>query len=143
MPPSSTSPIVLYDGVCGLCNWLVQFVIKHDRQNLIRFASLQSVFAAGILTRHGADWGASNAVYTVLDYGQAEERLAARTDAAIAVLLELGGIWRMLGATLEVLPKWLRDWGYGLIARNRYRLFGKRDRCLLPQERYHHKFLDM
>ena len=143
MPPSSTHPIVLYDGVCGLCNWLVQFVIKHDRQNRIRFASLQNVFAADILTRHGADRGSSNAMYTVLDYGQAGEKLAARTDAAIAVLLELGRVWRTLGATLAVLPKWLRDWGYGLIARNRYRLCGKYDRCLLPEERYHHKFLDM
>jgi predicted DCC family thiol-disulfide oxidoreductase YuxK len=143
MPPSSANPILLYDGVCALCNWLVQFVIKRDSGDRFRFASLQSGFAADILTRYNADLSDFDTMYTVLNHGQPDETLAARSDAAIAVLLELGGIWRALGVTLRVLPKWLRDWGYGRIARNRYRNFGKYDQCPMPEERYRHKFLDM
>jgi predicted DCC family thiol-disulfide oxidoreductase YuxK len=143
MPPSSEHPIVLYDGVCALCNWLVQFVIKRDPEDRIRFASLQSGFAANILTRHNADLSDFDTMYTVLNHSQPDEKLAARSDAAIAILLELGGIWRALGGTLRVLPEWLRDWGYGRIARDRYRIFGKYDQCLMPEERYRHKFLDM
>jgi predicted DCC family thiol-disulfide oxidoreductase YuxK len=143
MPASSENPIILYDGVCGLCNRLTQFALQHDRQDRFRFASLQSAFAAELLARHGADPNDLDSMYTVLNYRQPGERLAARADAGIAVLVELGDFWRGLGVALAILPKWLRDWVYGIIARNRYRIFGKYDQCLLPEERYRHKFLDM
>jgi predicted DCC family thiol-disulfide oxidoreductase YuxK len=143
VPASSPNPIILYDGVCGLCNRLVQFVLKRDPHDRFRFASLQSTFAANILTRHSANVADLDTMYAVLDYDQPGERLTARSDAAITVLLELGDFWRGVGVALGILPKWFRDWAYGLIARNRYRIFGKYDQCLLPEERYRHKFLDM
>jgi predicted DCC family thiol-disulfide oxidoreductase YuxK len=135
--------IILYDGVCGLCNRFVQSVLKRDHDDRFRFASLQSPFARTILARHGAALDELDTVYTVLNYDQPAEKLTSRSDAAIAILSELGDFWRGIGVASAILPKWLRDWAYGLIARNRYRIFGKYDQCPLPEERYRHKFLDM
>jgi predicted DCC family thiol-disulfide oxidoreductase YuxK len=137
------NPILLYDGVCGLCNRLVQFVLKRDARDHFRFASLQSDFAVRILQRHGLDPHDLDTFYMVTDYGQPDERLTARSDAAIAVLRQLGGFWGALALVLRVLPRWLRDWGYGLVARTRYRIFGKYDTCPLPEQKQRHKFLDM
>lgn len=137
------NPIILYDGVCGLCNRFVQSVLKRDHHDRFRFASLQSAVAKAILARHGVDSNELDTIYTVLDYEQSSEKLTARSDAAIAILAELGDFWRGIGVALSILPKWFRDWGYRMIARNRYRIFGKYDQCLLPEERYRHKFLDM
>jgi predicted DCC family thiol-disulfide oxidoreductase YuxK len=138
-----SNPIILYDGVCGLCNRLVQFVLKRDPHDRFRFASLQSVFAANILVEYAANPKDLDTMYALLNYQQPGESLAARSDAAIAVLLELGDFWRGVGVAVGILPKWFRDWGYRLIATNRYRIFGKYDQCPLPEERYRHKFLDM
>jgi len=89
------SPILLYDGVCGLCNRFVQFILRHDRRDQFRFAALQSNFARAILHRHGLSPDALDTVYLVFDYGQASERLLSRNDAATAVLKALGGVWRL------------------------------------------------
>jgi predicted DCC family thiol-disulfide oxidoreductase YuxK len=136
-------PIVVYDGVCGLCNRAVRFVLKHDGQDRFRFASLQSEFAAGILRRRGIQPGILDTFYLVTDHGQPGEQLSERSEAAIAVLRELGGVWRVLALPLRVLPAQVRDWGYNLIARHRYRMFGKYDACPLPEAKDRHKFLDM
>lgn len=143
MPLSLSNPVILYDGVCGLCNRLVQFVLKHDSQDRFRFASLQSDFAAKLLRRHGADPGELDTMYVVLDYAQAGEQLASRSAAAIVVLRELGGIWGILGGLLQLLPKALRNWGYNLVARHRYRIFGKYESCPLPEEKHRGRFLDV
>jgi predicted DCC family thiol-disulfide oxidoreductase YuxK len=82
-------------------------------------------------------------VYVVLDYAQPGERLAARSDAVVALLRELGGIWGALAVVLGMLPTWFRDWSYNLIARRRYRIFGKYESCPLPGERDRRKFLDL
>jgi predicted DCC family thiol-disulfide oxidoreductase YuxK len=138
-----TNPILLYDGVCGLCNRLVQFVLKRDARDHVRFASLQSDFASRILRRHGLDPHDLDTVYLVTDYDQPDERLTARSDAVIAVLRQQGGFWGAIAIALRVLPRRLRDWGYGLVARTRYRIFSKYETCLLPQEKHRHRFLDV
>ena len=137
-----TNPIILYDGVCGLCNRLVQFVLRHDRRDLFRFASLQSEFAAAILRRHGIAPGELDTFYLVRDCEQPGEQLAARSEAALAVARGLGGIWGAVAFPLRMLPAGVRDWGYNLVARHRYRLFGKYDVCPLPEARHRHRFLD-
>ena len=137
------NPILLYDGVCGLCNGLVQFVLKHDSQHRFRFAALQSDFAAGVLRGHGATPEDLDTMYVVLDHTLPDERLTSRSDAAVVVLSELGGGWSVLGGALRMLPGWLRGWGYNLVARNRYRIFGKYDSCPIPSERDRSKFLDL
>jgi predicted DCC family thiol-disulfide oxidoreductase YuxK len=134
------NPVLLYDGVCGLCNRLVQFVLKHDPDAHFRFASLQSDYAARILKRHGLDSHDLDTLYVVEESG---ERLNSRSDAVIFLLRELGGVWRAVSLALRIFPKRLRDWGYSIIARHRYRVFGKYDGCPLPEQKYQDRFLDL
>lgn len=139
MAAPDPNTIILYDGVCGLCNRLVQFVLKRDASGHFRFASLQSDFASRILRQHGLYPDDLDTVYLVEEPGQ---RVTARSDAVISVLRKLGKFWPALAFLLRALPKSLRDWGYDIIARNRYRIFGKHDSCLLPQEKYRDRFLE-
>jgi predicted DCC family thiol-disulfide oxidoreductase YuxK len=142
VPATESNPIVLYDGVCGLCNRLNQFLLKRDHHDRFRFASLQSDLAASLLKRHGADSKDLNTVYVALENGQPGERLLARSDAIIYVLSQLPGIWK-LAAAGRVLPKVFRDGLYGIVARNRYRVFGKHDSCMLPDPKHRDKFLEV
>lgn len=141
MPETNSKTLVLYDGVCGLCNGLNQFLLKRDPNDHFRFASLQSKFSASLLKRYDIDAVDLDTVYVVAGYGQPNQRLLARSDAILHVLGQLGGIWGVLRIG-RVLPKSLRDALYNLVARNRYRVFGKYDVCLMPEERYKRKFLD-
>ena len=136
------NPIVFYDGVCGLCNHLVQFLLKRDKRDRFRFASLQSDFAGKVLTRHGVDPHDLDTVYVVKDYDQSNETLLARSDAILHMLSQLGGIWALAGI-VRVLPRALRDAVYKIVARNRYRVFGKHESCIVPEPRHRTKFLDM
>jgi predicted DCC family thiol-disulfide oxidoreductase YuxK len=136
-----SNPIVLYDGVCGFCNRGVQFLLKRDRHDHLRFASLQSDFAIALLRRHGLDAGQLDTIYVVADYGHPNESLRARADAVFDLMREIGGVWKMV-RLLRIAPKWARDRCYDLIARHRYRFFGKYESCSLPEERHRHKFLD-
>ena len=142
MANTNFNTLVLYDGVCGLCNGLNQFLLKRDLNNHFRFASLQSEFAASLLERYDIDAVDLDTVYVVADYGQPSQRLLARSDAILQVLGRLGGVWGLLRIG-RALPKSLRDALYNVVARNRYRVFGKYDVCLMPEERYRRKFLDL
>ena len=142
MPIPESNPIVLYDGVCGLCNRLVQFLLKRDTRHRFRFASLQSDFANNLLTLYGADPHDLDTVYVVKDYGQPDQSLLGRSDAVLYMLDQLGGVWKLAGVG-RVLPKALRDVVYKVVARNRYRVFGKYESCMLPEARHREKFLDL
>jgi predicted DCC family thiol-disulfide oxidoreductase YuxK len=133
-------PIVLYDGVCGLCDRGVQFLLKRDRQDHLRFASLQSGFAAALLGKHGIDSRELDTVYVVVDYGLATESLLERADAVLFLGRRIGGVWNVV-RLLQILPRWARDRSYNLVARHRYRVFGKYESCRLLDERQRHKFL--
>jgi predicted DCC family thiol-disulfide oxidoreductase YuxK len=133
---------VLYDGVCGLCNRLTQFLLKRDKHDRFRFASLQSDFAADLLARHGANSKDLDTVYVVVESGQGGEQLLARSDAIIFLLAQLDGIWKVAPAG-KVLPRVLRDALYRLVARNRYRIFGKHESCMLPEPGHRHKFIEV
>jgi predicted DCC family thiol-disulfide oxidoreductase YuxK len=139
---TESNPIVLYDGVCGLCNHLVQFILKRDKHGRFRFASLQSEFTRRLLTRHGVDAHDLDTVYVVKNYDQPDETLLARSDAILYMLTQLGGIWK-LGAVGRVLPRAFRDVAYKIVARNRYRVFGKHESCMLPEPKHRAKFLDV
>jgi predicted DCC family thiol-disulfide oxidoreductase YuxK len=136
-------PILLYDGVCGLCNRLVQFILRRDRQALFRFASLQSPLAAGILARHGANPNELDTVYLVLDHQLPTESLLSRSDTVIFVLKQLPIPWPAAAFFLGMLPGYLRDLAYNALARRRYRLFGRSEICMLPRDRDHSRFLDV
>jgi predicted DCC family thiol-disulfide oxidoreductase YuxK len=142
-----THPVLLYDGVCGFCNRLVQFVLKRDR-TIFRFASLQSGLAKRVLARHEVNAADLNAAYVVLGYDPdqadgAAETVLAGPDAVLFVARQLGGIWRLGAAMLGVLPHGIRAWAYGIFARYRYRVFGKYDACPLPSEETRARFLDL
>src|SRR5262249_53973400 len=111
-------PIILYDGVCGLCNRLNRFVLARDPAGPFRFAALQSPLAAEILGRHGRDPRDLDTLYLVLASGQPDERLLEKSEAALWILRELGGGWRAAGL-LRVVPRRVRDLGYDLVARTR------------------------
>ncbi len=119
---------------------LNQFVLRRDREGIVRFASLQSPLAARILARHGVNPQDLDSVYVVLNHdltkeAQPDERLLPRSDAVIFALKRLGGIWKVLGLFVQLLPRFLRDWGYRVVARNRYRVLGRFETCMLPNAR--------
>jgi predicted DCC family thiol-disulfide oxidoreductase YuxK len=130
---------------------MVQFILNHDRNRVFRFASLQSAPAQRILAAHGVYALDLDSIYVVTNYdqvkvdegGRGEEQVLARSDAVLFVAHELGGIWRILGTLLRILPRGLREWGYRAIARNRYRIFGRYDACPLPSEETRARFLDL
>jgi predicted DCC family thiol-disulfide oxidoreductase YuxK len=136
------SPILLYDGVCGLCNRLVQFTLRRDRQGTFLFTALQSPLAKRVLARHGASPNDLDTVYVVLNHDLPDESLLSRSDAVIFVLKQLGGFWRSYALLLQLVPRFLRDPLYNLIARHRYRMFGRSDVCTLPGGADHSRFLD-
>lgn len=138
-------PILLYDGVCGLCNRFVQFVLRRDRNATFRFASLQSILAADILARHHLSPDDLDTVYVVVtpDSQLPEGVLLSRSEAVFFVLKNLGGFWRTAASLLELLPKFLRDFAYAAVARHRYRIFGRSETCILPSARDRNRFLDL
>jgi len=142
LPTTDSNPIVLYDGVCGLCNRLVQFLLKRDKHDRFRFASLQSELARHVLTRHELDPNDLDTVYVVENYDQPNESLLDRSDAILFMLSQLGGIWS-LSSVGRVLPRGFRNALYKIVARNRYSVFGKHESCMLPEPKHRAKFLDV
>ena len=136
-------PILLYDGVCGLCNRLVQFVLKRDHAAQLRFASLQSDFAVRILARHRVNSQLETVSVVLPDSPlRQSDSLLQRSQAVIFVLSQLGGIWPAAAFLLRLIPGPIRDWGYSLIARHRYRIFGRYEACPLPSPETRARFLD-
>lgn len=126
MSSGHTSPphtLVFFDGVCGLCNGFVDFLLRHDRREALRFAPLQGPTAAA----HPGVPGDMHSVVVV----QAS-RVLVKSEAAIVVLGQLGGAWRLVSVA-RLVPRVVRDAIYDLIARNRYTWFGRRDACRLPE----------
>lgn len=140
---NDSKPIILYDGVCGLCNRLVQFLLKHDRDGRLQFASLQSDFADKVLSRHGLNAKDLDTVHVVENYDQQDERVLQRSDAILRAGRELGGFWSASSSIARVVPRPLRDLVYRFVATNRYRVFGKYDSCMLPDANQRSRFLDV
>jgi len=134
--------ILLYDGVCGLCNRLVHFVLRRDRAQIFRFASLQGRVSAEILKRQGENPGVLDTVYVVINHERSDESLLTRSDAVIFTLKQLPGIWPLWATTGSLIPRQLRDALYRMISRNRYRIFGRYDTCPTPPAEVRDRFLD-
>ena len=120
------APIVFFDGVCGLCNQAVDFLVSRDRKHVLRFAPLQGETSQRLLN---VPPGADYSTMVLWDRGQPYRR----SDAVARALMHTGGLWRFLGTLLWCLPRPLRNWGYNVIARNRYRWFGQKESCRLPK----------
>jgi predicted DCC family thiol-disulfide oxidoreductase YuxK len=128
--------VILFDGVCNLCNGFVQFVIARDPQARFQFAALQSSAAERLLgprDTHG-DWPDSMVLVT-------EGRVFTRSAAALRILRGLRVPWPLAFAFIVVPPP-LRDWLYDIVARNRYRWFGRRDVCMVPTPDLRARFLN-
>ena len=138
---NTSEPVLLYDGQCGFCNKSVQYILRHDKQNTMFFAALQSEYGKSILTRHPELKGIDSLVF-VEPLGFAYlEQVFVRSDAALHVAAYLGGPWR-LALAAYIIPRTVRDYLYDQFAKRRYRWFGKFDACLLPAPEVRARFLD-
>lgn len=127
--------IVYFDGMCNLCNVSVQFIIARDKRARFKFASLQGDYALHALGGCYIEKHASNGL--VLQRGAA---LYNKSSAALQIARQLNGIWPLL-SIFWIVPKPLRDALYNIVAKNRYRWFGKEDTCRIPSAETNHRFL--
>ena len=134
------NPVIFYDGVCGLCDRLVRFVLKHDQRGFFRFAALQGHFAAKALAHHGKDAAQLEAMCVIAGEKSRPEELLCKSDATIFVLRQLNWPWKA-AVLLKIVPRGLRDRAYDWIARRRYRIFGKLERCRVPSEAERARFI--
>lgn len=125
-------PIIFYDGVCGLCDRSVQFVLKRDKKRLFRYATLQSDFARATL---GSDITFDS--FVLYENG----KVSYRSSAALKTFGKLGGAWYLLYAFM-IVPPFIRNGVYDFIARNRYKWFGKYNSCKIPTPEQRALFLD-
>ena len=127
--------IILFDGVCNLCNGFVRFVIKRDHHDVFMFGPLQSEKAKQILRQSGYEAHDSGTV--VLLYG---DRIVTESDAVLMIVKQLRRPWSLL-FIFFIVPKFIRDAVYRFVARNRYKLFGQRESCMVPTEDIKDKFI--
>jgi predicted DCC family thiol-disulfide oxidoreductase YuxK len=128
--------IILFDGVCNLCDSTVQFVIKHDKKDIFRFVPLQSDLGKEITTYIGLDTSKTDSII-LYEPGSAYYYKA---EAAMKIAKELGGVYSLLNA-FSVLPSSLSNVVYDYVARNRYKWYGKKDECMIPTPEMRAKFL--
>jgi predicted DCC family thiol-disulfide oxidoreductase YuxK len=133
--------LVLYDGVCGLCSRLLQFLLRHDHRCAFSFASLQSKTGKAIITRWGGNPDELTTFYVLADFQTPDARIFGKSAAALFVAGELGWPWKVLRLA-GVLPSWLLDRVYDVIARSRYRVFGRYEQCLMPRPEFRSRFIE-
>lgn len=133
-------PVLLFDGVCVFCNRTVQFLIRHDREAVLRFVPLESPLGQNLLAHFNAQQGPEG-VILITNALTPSARLSRRTEAFSDTLQLLPAPWNTVGRTLRLIPRPLREWGYTLFARHRYRLFGRHPTCPLPSPDQRSKIL--
>ena len=129
-------PVILFDGVCNLCNSSVQYVIKHDPEHIFRFASLQSPFGQKFLSDNHLS---SNNINSFILFSN--NKIYTRSTAALQVAKRLKGLMKLLYFFM-IVPGFIRDGVYNIIAKNRYKWFGKEETCWLPTPELKNLFLD-
>jgi len=129
--------IILFDGVCNLCDGAVQFIIKHDKKDVFRYASLQSEIGRKLVDERGLNPEELDSIM-LIDPGVAYYR---KSSAALEISRELSGGYSLLKNFL-FMPEGFRDGVYDFIANNRYKWFGKKEQCMIPSPELKAKFLD-
>lgn len=132
----TTKKIILFDGVCNLCNSSVQFVIKRDKKDAFRYAALQSEAGQSLLAERNIDTSEVDSII-LIDPGVA---YYTKSDAALEICDEIGGGWSLL-VVFKWVPSSIRNIVYDFIAKNRYRWYGKKDQCMIPTPDLKAKFL--
>lgn len=127
--------ILIFDGDCVLCSANARFVLRHDKRGLFRLAAMQGVAGAALMRDAGVD--SANPDTIILIDGA---RVRRESDAVIAIFEKLGWPWRLAGAA-RLLPAPIRDAAYRWVARNRYRLFGRKDQCFVPRKEWEDRLL--
>ncbi len=140
MSEADPRAIIVFDGVCVLCNGWVRFLLRHDRAGRYRFAAMQGDAGRRLLADNDLDPD-DPVSFLLVEYDRGPEpRISTDTVAIRRVLAGLGGLWRLVRLS-AVLPPFLRDPLYRWLARNRYRWFGRHDACLVPDPAQTHRFL--
>lgn len=129
-------PIVLFDGVCNLCNSAVQFIIRHDKKNIFMFTSLQSDTGQKLLAQYDLPLNELNSFILIEN-----NKAYTRSSGALRVIKKLKGLWPLLYGFI-IVPKFIRDGVYNWVGRNRYRWFGKQDACMIPTPELKARFLN-
>lgn len=142
--PIDTGAVIVFDGVCVLCNGWVRFLLRHDRRRRYRFAAMQGEAGRALLARHGLDPD-DPVSFLLVEYdlghdSAATPRVSTDTTAIRRVLAGLGGLWRVAHLA-ALLPSFVRDPLYRLFARNRYRWFGRHEACMVPTAEERARFL--
>ena len=133
--------LVFYDGLCGLCDRFVQFLLPRDRRGVIRFAQLQSELARRELVPHGHDPGDLDTIVVIEAWGTPRQRVLARSRAVLHAVAGLGGLWSPAARLAQLIPAVVADQVYAFVARRRYRIFGKYDTCPLPRPEWQARFI--
>lgn len=128
------APIVVYDGVCMLCSGWVKFLLKHDPE--VQFVAAQSHLAQALFRHYGLD-AEDFETWILLEHGGPH----VKAEGMARMLSRWGGGWAVLGWLVTATPRRLRDWLYHRIARNRYRIFGRREACLIPSQEEQARFI--
>ena len=126
--------IVFFDGVCNLCQGSVRYLIKHDKKGVLKFASLQGNYAKDFVNETEIQ-----SMQSVLFF---DGKMLYKKSTAVLKLSRLLGGWHQLLLLGYILPRFFRDWLYNIVAKNRYRWFGKKDQCMLPSKGFENRFLD-
>jgi predicted DCC family thiol-disulfide oxidoreductase YuxK len=142
-PPSFAegAHLVLYDGVCGLCSRLLRFLLRHDHRAVFTFASLQSDVGRAMVERFGGNPDELTAFYVLANYRANHAQMFSRSSAVLFVAGELGWPWKV-AVLVRVLPTAILDHVYSVIARNRYRVFGRYEQCLAPRPEFRGRFVE-
>lgn len=128
-------PVLLFDGVCNLCNASVQWVLLHDKKGVFKFAALQSETGQALLRQHGLDGQNFNTVVLV-----DQNRALLKSDVPLEITHKLGGFWQLF-SVFKIIPKSIRDLVYDWVARNRYKWWGRRESCMLPRPEWKGRFV--
>ncbi|WP_223034511.1 thiol-disulfide oxidoreductase DCC family protein [Hanstruepera marina] len=129
--------LILFDGVCNLCNSSVQYVIKHDKKDHFLFAPLQSEIGQNIINHYNLD---TSKVDSILVYSE-EKGISYKSTAALKIASKLGFPINTL-SIFFIVPLFIRNWVYDFIAKNRYKWFGKQNECMIPTPELKSKFLN-
>jgi predicted DCC family thiol-disulfide oxidoreductase YuxK len=127
--------IVVFDGVCNLCSHSVRFILRHEASSHLKFAPMQSPAGARLLKEFGFSTDDVKTFVVVVN-----GKVHVRSDAAIQISKHLRGVWKLSGV-VWIIPRPIRDWLYDVVARNRYRWFGKKEVCMVPTPEVRSRFL--
>lgn len=131
----NSKPIILFDGICNLCDGAVKFVIKHDPENQFLFASLQSEAGQRLLKQYKLPLENFNSFILIQD-----EKVYSKSTGALKVARQIKGVWSWLYIFI-IIPAFIRDAVYAWIAQNRYKWFGKKEACMIPTPELKARFL--